>query len=230
MAETYPTQVKTFEVVGRLVKGVVDSNDPLQAPDVVPIVGAAIMFSPSLNPPIFRVPGATTPVTIFQESILATTDEDGFLKVIEDPELGVVLPWGGSPAIAPTGWTWNVSINVGGNFPPRTFAISGGDGVVIDLSSVIPVSPNPGGELAQWISAVNTVNAVKADVDAAKTEVVAAVTTADSILTQIEGMVEGFVVAEDPDRPGFAKVAQDFGDFTIIEDPSHPGFASVTVS
>ena len=223
MVETYPSQVKTFTVVGRLVKGIVDSADLGPAPDVVPISGATITFTPSLTPPIFRIPTASTPLTVFQETIVATTDSNGYLKAPGEMDLGVVLAWGSSPSIVPTGWTWNVSIAVGGNFPPLAFAIAGSDGGVIDLSTVIPVSANPGVDLAQWISVTNTVEAARdAAIDAA--------ISSENVLTTISGMAEGLIVVEDPARPGFARVNQDFGDFVISQDPLYPGFASVTVN
>jgi len=154
MAETYPSEVDTFKVIGRLVKGVADSSDPDEDPDVIPIVGATVIFTPGLTPPIFRVPTAQIPITVFQESIVATTDENGYLKIEEDSELGVELPWGMSPNITPTGWPWNVNISVGGNFSDRAFSIAGTSGGVVDLATVIPVPANPGSEISSWVAVV----------------------------------------------------------------------------
>lgn len=144
MSNTYPAQVETFEVVGQLVKGVADSADSDQAPDVIPIVGATVTFTPDLDVPIFKVPNATPPVTVFQESVVATTDENGFLKIDADANEGVFLPFGGSPDINPTNWTWGVRVSVGGDFPDLTFHIFGSSGGTVDLASYIPVDASGG--------------------------------------------------------------------------------------
>lgn len=154
MAETYPASISTFKVVGRLIRGVGDSNDVGQDPDVVPLANAEIIFTPQVSPPVIRVPGATPPVTIFLESIAATTDENGYLKVAGDSSLGVVLPYGGDPDMEPSGWTWGVLINVGGTFPPRTFNVMGVAGGILDLSNLVPVASSPGQEVVQWQAAV----------------------------------------------------------------------------
>jgi hypothetical protein len=168
MPETYPAQVSTFKVIGRLVRGVIDSSDVDQEPDVVPIPGAVVKFTPSLNPPVFRVPSATIPLTVFQETVVATTDADGYLIAAGDSAKGVVLAYGFSPSILPTGWTWNVNISVGGSFPDRTFAITGSANGIVDLANVIPVGANAGSELVSWLSVVNQVTAARDEAIAAK--------------------------------------------------------------
>lgn len=173
MSETYPPDLSTFRVVGRFVRGVADATDDDQAPDVIPIVAAKITFTPSLNPPIFRIPGATQPITVYQESIVATTDADGYLKVPNDPQVGVILPWGLDPDIIPTGWTWSVVIDPIGNFPKRVFSIAGTAGEVVDLATVIPVASNPGTEIALWQAAVDQVNAAVLQAEAAAAEAAA---------------------------------------------------------
>ncbi|MEV5068861.1 hypothetical protein MRBLMI12_000417 [Microbacterium sp. LMI12-1-1.1] len=168
MAETYPPVISTFTVTGRLVRGVADSADPENQPDVTPIAGVNVTFSPDLDPPIFRVPGSTPPLTVFQESIVATTDADGYLRNFVDSTLGVILPYGLDPDIAPNGWSWRVRISVGGNFPDRIFSIAGTPGGTIDLATVIPVAPNPGPTGEEWLQAVATVTAAADDAVSAK--------------------------------------------------------------
>jgi len=183
MAEAYPSQVSTFKVVGRLVKGVADSSDVDSAPDLIPLINAVITFTPNLNPPVFRIPTATTPVTIFQESIVATTDTDGYLKIASDLNRGVVLPYGFSPDITPNGWNWGVKISVGGNFPEKIFSINGSAGAILDLATLIPVPTVVGTQLVAWQDAVNNTMT-----NVTKTEV-AAKSAADS-LALITPMVE----------------------------------------
>lgn len=161
MAETYPSEVQTFRVVGRLAKGATDGPDLDQNPDLKPIEGATVIFTPSMTPPIFRVPTSTEPVTIFQESIIATTDEDGYLIIDGEVIRGVVLPYGGTPGIIPTGWSWSVSISVGGSFPNRSFSFMGSPDAEIDLANVIPVPANPGEEVLIWQQLVDEVRSAR---------------------------------------------------------------------
>jgi len=166
MTETLPPNVSTFTVVGRLVKGVADSDDVDQDVDILPIVGANITFTPSLTPPIYKVMSATpSPITVYQESVRATTDENGYVKVEDNLSQGVELVYGFDPDILPNGWTWSVMINVGGNFPPQVFAIQGSDGGIVDLSTVMPVPPNPGEDVIYWQSVLDEINEVKAGIE-----------------------------------------------------------------
>jgi hypothetical protein len=139
MAEGYPANVSTFTVTGRFVKGVADSDDVGQDPEMIPIVGAIITFAPAVTPPIIRIPTSTPPVTIYQETIVATTDADGYLKIDADSATGVKLIWGHDPDIIPTAWDWHVVVSIGGNFPSRNFVIPGSAGGTVDLATLTPV-------------------------------------------------------------------------------------------
>lgn len=154
MVDTYPAQVTTFNVVGRLVKALGDGADTDTNPDVIPIVGAMVSFTPTLDPPIFRVPTAKPPITVFQETVRATTDNEGFLRDFDDPTRGVTLAFGGNPDLHPTGWSWLVRIEVGGNFPVITGVIHGNPLKDTDISDVLPLPENPGSQLAPWLKAV----------------------------------------------------------------------------
>lgn len=150
MAEKLPDTISTFKVVGRFLRSVIDSDDVGQEPDLVPVVGAEILFTPSLNPPIFKSINEASPITFFQESIRAVTDEAGYLHAPGEPARGIYLVYGFDPDIRPSGWTWNVTITPGGNFPPINFSITGTANGVVDLSTAVPVPPNPGGDIADW--------------------------------------------------------------------------------
>lgn len=155
MAEAYPSQVSTFKVTGRLGRGVGDEGDTGQAPDLIPIAGAKILFTPMLQgEPVFTVLSAAPPITIFQETVEATTDEQGYLKMANDPNRDVFLAWGGDPDINPSGWSWMVSIEVGGNFRAREFVITGTAGGTVDLASASQLPTNPGQNLTEWQAAV----------------------------------------------------------------------------
>lgn len=186
MAETIPNIISTFTVVGRLVKSVADSADAGTDPDVVPVVGATIVFTPDLNPPVFRITSTSPPLTVFQESITATTDADGYLKIAAENNRGVVLPWGMDTDMLPSGWSWRVRISVGGNFPDRIFSIPGSGGGIVDLATVIPVPSNPGSEVAQWTAVVNQVMTARDE----------AVAAAGSILNAIQSPNDSIVGME----------------------------------
>lgn len=150
MAEDLPSIVSTFKVVGRLVRGVADSNDNGLQPEIIPVAGAIVTFTPKLSPPVFRVPTAVPPLTIYQETIIAKTNADGYLVGPNDAVPGVVLVFGGDTDLAPSGWTWTVTITPGGNFPSKTFDIYGAPDGVYDLSSLEPVPPSLGIDIAYW--------------------------------------------------------------------------------
>lgn len=151
---TYPEGIGTFLVTGRLTKGIADSADEGLEPDLVPIVGAEVTFTPNVPLPILRVP--SVPVTIYQEKINATTDEDGYLIGVDETDRGIRLLYGGDTGIEPSGWTWGVRIKVG-TFPDQVFSIAGSDGGTVDLTTAVHVPSNPGSELAAWEAAVDQV-------------------------------------------------------------------------
>lgn len=173
MAETYPEEVSTFKVFGRLARGFIDGPDEGQSPDLIPVVGAKVTFTPGITPPIFRVPVGAGSVTVFQETIVATTNLQGYLVTSENELLeGVVLPFGGDDSITPTGWSWFVTIEVGGNFPARKFSIMGAAGGEVNLGSVVPVPSNPGTSVAEWQFVVDQANTALQETQDARDEVV----------------------------------------------------------
>lgn len=163
MVDTYPPEVSTFQVVWKAARGAGDSSDSGQLPDLYPLAGVKVTFTPALSPPVFKVATATPQaLTIYQESVFAITNELGILTMIDDPSTGVFLAWGFDPDINPTGWTWNVLVEPPGNFPSSTFSIDGGPtGTVIDLTTVVPVPANPGTEIPLWQAARDTIVAAR---------------------------------------------------------------------
>lgn len=174
----YPDEVQLFKLVGRIGRGVGDTIDVNSDADLLPLVGAKVICTPNLKTaeggPVYRSPSSTPPVTIFQETIVGTTDNDGNLVAaligvggaitpVIPASMGVSLPFGGSPEIIPTGWTWTITISVGGNFPDRSFVVFGGDGTVLDVSTLIPVPESPGTDVAAWQVIVNQATDAAAD-------------------------------------------------------------------
>lgn len=186
MAESFPSPVVTFRVVGRIVKGLIDSEDEGQAPDMVPVTNAIVTFTPGITPPIFRVPIGDEGLMVFQETIVAATDALGYLVTRSaEPLKGVVLPFGGAPGITPTGWTWLVTVDVGGNFPKRSFSIMGSADGIVDLGKVAPVPANPGSSVADWQFVVDQANTALEETKTARDETLAA----------LEGLSSDYVAA-----------------------------------
>lgn len=183
MAEDLPSIVSTFKVVGRLMRSVADSNDAGLQPEMLPVADAVVTFNPTLSPPVFRIPGATPPMTMYQETIFAKTDADGYLVGPNDAAQGVVLVYGGDPDITPSGWTWNVTITPGGNFPTKSLTIFGAPDAVLDLSTLEPVPPAGGQEYLQWQAAMDATAANKTAAAASATAAAGSATSAGNSAT-----------------------------------------------
>lgn len=167
----FPASVATFTVTGRLAYGVEDGPDAGIGPDLVPVQNAHIVFTPDLDPAIYRVPAAS--LTVFQEPVEATTNADGELCGTVDGTPDVELVYGLGPEVTPSGWTWRVQITVEG-FPVREFSIAGSAGGVVDLGGVIPVPPDPGGDIPEWAAVVAQALSARDGARLARDEAVAA--------------------------------------------------------
>jgi hypothetical protein len=168
----YPSQVKTFRLGGVLGRGVADTTDTGDAPDLMPIVNAKITAVPNIDTsarigPVFKVPLATPPQTIWQDAIYGTTDVNGNVvtadssfTAVSGGTAGMVIPWGGSPGILPIGWTWTITIQVG-TFPADVFIVYGSDGGYFDITTLVPVPVSPGTEVSNWAAVVAEVTAIR---------------------------------------------------------------------
>ncbi len=154
----YPPQVALFTVTGVLAYGEADTIDVGTAANLEPIPDALITFTPDLDDPVYRVAAAS--LTVFQKPILATTNSAGQICGLVDGTPGVSLPYGFDTDLTPTGWTWNVLIQVPG-FADREFSIAGSAGGTVDLGNVVPVPPNPGGDIPAWNAVVTTTVAAR---------------------------------------------------------------------
>lgn len=178
----YPAQVKTFRLGGVLGRGVGDTIDIGDAPDLLAIQGAKITARPNIDTsarigPVFKLPLANPPISIWQDPIYGTTDVNGNIVTadatftpIAGGTAGMLIPWGGSPGIVPIGWTWTITIDpnvAGGNFPVRSFIIYGSDGGFFDVTTLIEVPANPGIEVTPWQNVVDQVTLLRDQVLAA---------------------------------------------------------------
>jgi len=171
----YPKEVQLFRLIGRLGRGMGDTIDLGGDADLAPLKGARIICTPDLKAgdggPVFKSLSSSPPVTVFQESVLGTTNADGDLVAalldddgktfapVDPSQVGISLPFGGSPTIKPTGWTWTITISVGGNFPDRVFSVYGSAGGTVDVTTLVPVPADPGASVADWQAVVATAQA-----------------------------------------------------------------------
>lgn len=164
----FPNSVSTFRVVGRLMVGKGDSADAGDAPDLDPYEGATITCTPTLDPPIYKIPGSNQ--IVYQETVPATTDADGYIVAAAFDENDDVVPgtggpldlvFGGDPDLNPSGWTWKIRVEAIAGFPAREFTVYGSAGGTVQLADYVPVPANPGAELVQWTAAVSATQAAR---------------------------------------------------------------------
>lgn len=157
----------------------------LRTSDGSPVGGVKFTFTPSLTPALVKVVGSVPPVMVRVDAVVGTTDEDGVLcRPGGDP--GVILPSSADADLNPSGWTWVVTTEKTNQWPKTsaTFVLLPDE--VVDLTSIVNVSPSLGVEIAAW-------SAVVSQVEAARDETVAAaasVPSASSINTSIANAVE----------------------------------------
>lgn len=164
----FPNSVSTFRVVGRLMVGKGDSADAGDAPDLDPYAGATITCTPTIDPPIYKIPGSNQ--IVYQETVPATTDADGYIVAAAFDENDAVVPgtggpldlvFGGDADLNPSGWTWKIRVEAINGFPAREFIVYGSAGGTVELADYVPVPANPGAELVQWTAAVSASQAAR---------------------------------------------------------------------
>lgn len=124
-------------VTGRFLAGVLDSDDPADAPDGEPLRGE-VVFTPTAS--VILVNGAAPPTTLFPQPVRVHLDNDGALSVslwaTDDPD--------GNPIA----WQWHVHFELthhgqGVHRSPFNFELPTGSQV--DLTIVSPLlTPSPG--------------------------------------------------------------------------------------
>lgn len=161
------------QVVGRLVTLVVDTNDPDQNPDLVPLAGKVTF---TLNVP--RVNELAIPQVIASTPLVAILDENGYLATPDGSSSDVVLyqgvnlPANNDPGLNPTDtqYTVSYSLTVKGTttqvaIPNHLLVLPAG--TTIDLATMIPPASAPPMSIAQAEAllalAVRTVNGVEPD-------------------------------------------------------------------
>ena len=146
-----PANVGFGRVTGRLIRAILDdSRDPDTEPDGVPIEGAKITFTASVNRVVNRT--ATPPVSIFIDPVTVVTNGDGIL-VSPDGTEGVTLVASDDADLDPTGWTYKVTMTAP-SISALSWSIAVPEGSVQDLATAIPVPSSPGSQLAAWQAVV----------------------------------------------------------------------------
>ena len=146
-----PANVGFGRVTGRLIRAILDSpSDADTDPDGVPIEGAKVIFTASVNRVVKKT--ATPPVSIFIDPVTVVTNSDGIL-VSPDGTEGVTLVASDASDLDPSGWTYKVTMTAP-SISTLSWSITVPEGSVQDLATAIPVPSSPGSQLAAWQAVV----------------------------------------------------------------------------
>ena len=142
-----PANVGFGRVTGRLIRAILDSpSDADTDPDGVPIEGAKVIFTASVNRVVKKT--ATPPVSIFIDPVTVVTNSDGIL-VSPDGTEGVTLVASDAADLDPSGWTYKVTMTAP-SISALSWSITVPEGSVQDLATAIPVPSNPGTAVVEW--------------------------------------------------------------------------------
>lgn len=144
---TYGTVIGLFKTIE------IDSSDSDKYPQHYPMRGT-VKFTPSIRHSQYITEDGDS-VTFYRTDIIATLDKDGYLTsgARSDSELppdetdrGVQLLASDNPLLQPSGWTWNVTMQLesttgAGITNTQPFSITVLGGQEIDLTKVMPLSP-----------------------------------------------------------------------------------------
>ena len=147
MIMSLPANVGFGRVTGRLIRAILDGPiDTDTGPDGVPIEGAKVIFTASVNRVVNRT--ATPPVSIFIDPVTVVTNSDGIL-VSPDGTEGVTLVASDDADLNPSGWTYKVTMTAP-SISALSWSITVPEGSVQDLATAIPVPANLGTAVAEW--------------------------------------------------------------------------------
>lgn len=215
-----PDNAGTGLVIGQFGLGVVDSADPDQEPEVIPLAGT-VTFTP--NVPYLPNPTALpNPITIVTSAITAVLDSEGYVCT-PGPDgspfyRGIRLFATDDPDLSVENWTWSVVYTfepVNGTVPKLpAHSMPLLEGETVDLATVVPVPASPGigtpqalALLQQAIDAAGTVAGAEvlmqraedaADRAEAPTDSMMA-STASNPASQFSGVLDDVIEAKAPD-------------------------------
>lgn len=182
-------------ITGRFAERSTDTNDVDRRPQYKPWVGLKLVFVPEVaRPQLFRDLTAGDEETFTMSAFVATTDDAGYVvSLLDTATRGMPLPSSVSPKIDPSGWTWRVrvfsddstTLPNGVAFPEVEFSFLLGVDEEKDLTTLVPVPPNPGAELVDWEAAVARAEAASAAAEEAAAAAAAFGTTNEEIVSSI---------------------------------------------
>lgn len=184
MSITPPEDYLYFTVKGRFLRTVVDTGDPDRYPDVIPATGT-FKFKP--RAPWYK--NLNMPATFVTNEQTGTLDGAGYL-VDHRGEEGVILMSSNSPGVSPSGWTWNVTMEVNGQqLPSFDLPADIAPGSEVDLTTVMPAASASAGVV------VIVTESSRLAAEAARDEALEAV---DAVLGGVEAAVEAYLLANPP--------------------------------
>lgn len=182
-----PANVGTGRVVGRFLAVRTDESEPNAIPDA----RLRFRFIPNLDQKFLRDVAAAT-ILRFDHDLLdgdtvrpfeAGVDDEGYLVNLRTLERGMPLVATDDPDVGVVDWTWRVDFLLAGKVVKSVDVFVPTDAVV-DLATAIPVPPNPGQAIEDWILAVEAVQQI-----ADSTIVDGEVSGGDLLLTRKTGEV-----------------------------------------
>lgn len=216
-----PVAVSSCRVSGRFLSAVMDSTDPDQEPDGVPVPGLSVTFTATVQR--VKVAGSTPPVVVELAPVTVACNDDGDL-VDADGDLGVFLVASDDPDLEPTGWTWRATVSAP-SFTDYSFAFVAPSGGDIDLTTVVPVPANMGTGLADWQAAVSASEAAAAEAQAAADSATAAATEADTAAADAAAAASSAAALADD-----AQVAADAAAAAVTDAESAAAAANTSAS
>lgn len=165
-----PLPLDTGLVTGTFLNGITGSSNG--DPGATPIAGVTAIFTADLSPALVRNQ-VGDPVNVEVRPVNAITNSRGQLVAmggdpVEEALPGVPLIASISDNIAPSGWTWTVTLNAPG-LPVLSLTFTIEPDEQIDLARVISIPTNFGKELIAWKEAVHIVEEANASAQASAT-------------------------------------------------------------
>lgn len=182
MAElAWPADLGHGTFTGRFGFMDADSHDPDRDPDITSATGGKATITPSIKS--VRYTGTDGPMilaarpadgVIDSEGYLCTTAEDGTAG-----DVGMVFPATDDTDLAPTDWTYQVTVTLDGGVRLPSFNVKLPTGATVDLSLAVPVDTSGGTAVV-----VDPTTATRAE---------AAATRAETAADEAEGYTPTFV-------------------------------------
>ena len=161
-------------VIGRYAHSILDMTDEGPEPDLEPIAGARVTITPSIKVSKWLGDDGSEPVTIGFNTMVCSTDENGYVLNPITNEQGITLIATDEELLSPPVMYYTVSVTAE-NIPFQEYRITVPAGQVVDLTTAVPVPSNPVNAIAEW-------SRVRTEVLLARDEAVAAAAEIPSLV------------------------------------------------